>query len=535
MDTGLGPSKAGFPLLRSRPVIRSIRYFARRNYLVGHSLIDWANRRGKMRSMTKTPPRQFDLQPPASVPPLERFSIRAAVLLGFLLMLGIWLFAWYPLNMRIAEAQAQAAAINERYARAQEVLSSVRTQVVYESVYLRDALLDPDPQALAGYRAQLEASSRAVDETLKRYVPFSNSEAEREQFTRVRQEVDAFRSTMLDVFSTGGSRTPDDARRLLTSRITPSRDSVIGVSEQVQGLNRSGYVRQQGEIADIYREVQQQVWVRLGAALIIGLAIAALAVFYAGRLEGRIRQHMVRNLQITRDLQRLSAKLVTAQEEERRNIARELHDEIGQALTAVKVELALAQRSVENAGGPPRGLENARSITDVALQQVRDLSHLLHPAMLDDLGLIPTVESYVKRFGQRHAIRSELLHEGVHERLAAEIEASVYRIIQEAMTNVAKHSKATLCRVQLKQLVNTLWVQVEDDGVGFDADSVIAGDRRGLGLISIRERVSQLGGRVWIHTAPGQGTRLTVEMPVRPRRLTDELGFVHSHPVSATA
>lgn len=485
--------------------------------------------------MTKSTARQFDLQPPTSVPPLERFSIRAAVFLGFVLTFGIWLFAWYPLNMRIAEAQAKAAAINERYMRAQEVLSSVRTQVVYESVYLRDALLDPSPQALAGYRAQLDAASRAVDETLKRYVPVSDAAAEREQFTRLRQEVDAFRATMLDVFSTSEPRAPDAVRRLLTSRITPSRDSVIGVSEQVQGLNRSGYVRQQSEIAGIYGDVQQQVWVRLGAALIVGLAIAVLAVFYAGRLESRIRQHMVRNLQITHDLQRLSAKLVTAQEEERRNIARELHDEIGQALTAVKVELTLAQRSVENLSGPFRGLENARSITDVALQQVRDLSHLLHPAMLDDLGLIATVESYVKRFGQRHAIRAELIHEGVQERLAAEIETSVYRIIQEAMTNVAKHSKAAMCRVQLKQLLNTLWVQVEDDGVGFDADGVITGDRRGLGLISIRERVSQLAGRVWIHTAPGQGTRLTVEMPVRPRRITDELDFVHSHPVSATA
>lgn len=485
--------------------------------------------------MTKSSARQFDLQPPTSVPPLERFSIRAAVFLGFVLTLGIWLFAWYPLNMRIAEAQVEAAAINERYMRAQEVLSSVRTQVVYAQVYLRDALLDPDPQALAGYRAQLAAASRAVDDALKRYVPVSDSEAEREQFTRLRQEVDAFRVMMLDVFSTSGPRAPEAVRRLLTSRITPSRDSVISVSEQVQGLNRSGYVRQQSEIAGVYHDVQQQVWVRLGVALLIGLAIAGLAVFYAGRLEGRIRQHMARNLQITRDLQRLSAKLVTAQEEERRGIARELHDEIGQALTAVKVELTLAQRSVENAGGPLHGLENARSITDVALQQVRDLSHLLHPAMLDDLGLIPTVESYVKRFDQRYAIRAELLHEGVQERLAPEIEASVYRIIQEAMTNVAKHSKAAMCRVQLKQLVNTLWVQVEDDGVGFDADGVITGDRRGLGLVSIRERVSQLAGRVWIHTAPGQGTRLTVEMPVRPRRITDELDFVHSHPVSATA
>ena len=90
-----------------------------------------------------------------------------------------------------------------------------------------------------------------------------------------------------------------------------------------------------------------------------------------------------------RTLQRLSAKLITAQEEERRNIARELHDEVGQVLTAIKVELALAQSAIEASGGPARVLEDARSITDGAIQTVRDLSHLLHPAMLDDLGLLP--------------------------------------------------------------------------------------------------------------------------------------------------
>ena len=113
----------------------------------------------------------------------------------------------------------------------------------------------------------------------------------------------------------------------------------------------------------------------------------------------------------THDLQRLSAKLITAQEEERRTIARELHDEVGQVLTAIKVELALAQTAIEAAGVTPRVLDDARSIADGALQTVRDLSHLLHPSMLDDLGLRAAIDWYLRGFSRRHDIAVELLHD----------------------------------------------------------------------------------------------------------------------------
>ena len=129
-------------------------------------------------------------------------------------------------------------------------------------------------------------------------------------------------------------------------------------------------------------------------ALATSLGIALLATFYAGRLEDRIRRQRAKDVQNTRDLQHLSAKLLNAQEEERRSIARELHDEVGQALTAIKVELAMAQRAIDGAGGAATALDDARSIADGVLHTVRDLSHLLHPALLDDLGLAAATEWY---------------------------------------------------------------------------------------------------------------------------------------------
>ena len=214
-----------------------------------------------------------------------------------------------------------------------------------------------------------------------------------------------------------------------------------------------------------------------------------------------------------RDLQRLSSQLLTAQEEERRSIARELHDEVGQVLTAIKVELVTAQRQVEASGGDSEALASVRSIADGALSTVRDLSHLLHPAMLDDLGLPAAIEWYAKGFERRHGVRVDILRDHMEDRLAGDVEAAIYRIVQEALTNVARHAQATRCRIYLQRLPHTLLVTIEDDGVGFDPSAT----PRGLGLISIRERVAQVRGELRLEATPGKGTRLTVEVPALNR------------------
>lgn len=450
--------------------------------------------------------------------PLEGPTIKAALFIGFGLTFGLWLFAGYFFTRRMGEVQREAAAINARYTHAQELLSTVRAQILLGSVYVRDALLDPTPRAANEYRRRLQDTYRAIDQMLQQYVPVLDSAAERDRVARLRREVEDFRTTMTQVLAGDSSRWPAEARILLRTRIVPKREGVIRVAEEVQALNRAAFVQQQNEVAEIYRVTQRQVWRQLGFALAASVGIGLLATLYAGRLEGRLRRQMAKDEENTRDLQRLSGQLINAQEEERRSIARELHDEIGQVLTAIKVELAVAQRAVDQAGGSAHLLDGARSITDGALHTVRDLSHLLHPALLDDLGLTAAIDWYLRGFSKRHGIRTDLLHDRMDERLLPEIEAAAYRIIQEALTNVAKHARATACRVYLQRLPNTILITIEDDGIGFDlAEIEQAGARRGLGLIGVRERVSQLQGTMRLESAPGKGTRLTVELPARVR------------------
>jgi len=446
--------------------------------------------------------------------------IRAAVFVGFGLVAGIWVSAGYYFTGRMAELERRSSDINARYTHAQDLLTTVRGHVLMGSVYVRDALLDPNPATADEYRRQLEESYRTADEALQGYVPIVDVPGEHLRIERLRREIEDFRRTLFDVLGTDNRRWPAEARELLRRRIMPKREGVMHVSEEVQALNRSAFVQQQLDIASLYRATQQRVWQTVGLALAASVAIALIATLYAGRLEQRLQKQRARDVETARDLQRLSSQLLTAQEEERRSIARELHDEVGQVLTAIKVELAVAQRHVEAAGGNIGVLHDARTITDGALHTVRDLSRLLHPSMLDDLGLPATIDWYLKGFGRRHGVRIELLQQGMDGRLASETEAGIYRIVQEALTNVAKHAQASTCRVFLQRLTNTVLVTIEDDGVGFRPEDIsVPGASRGIGLVGVRERVAQLRGELRLESGPGKGTRLTVEVPARPREL----------------
>ena len=443
-------------------------------------------------------------------------TIKAALFVGFGLICTTWLLAGYYFTRRMSDLQHRSTSINERYMKAQDLLTTVRGQVLVGSVYVRDALLDPDPRNAEEYRAKLEDAYQAADHALQEYVPVVDGPTERERIRRLRAEIDGFRSTVLKVLATDSSRWRIEARALLRRQIMPKREGVIRVADEVQALNRSAFVQQQDDIASVYRAMQRLLWGSFGAAVLISLGIALLATTYAGRLEERIQRQRLKEGEYAHDLQRLSTKLISVQEEERRVIARELHDEVGQALTAIKVELAVAQRAIETAGAPAQVLDDARSITDGALHTVRDLSHLLHPALLDDLGLAAAVDSYLKGFGKRHKLRVDLVVDRMSDRLRPETEAAAYRVIQEALTNVAKHAHATVCRVYLQRLTSTVLVTVEDDGIGFEPARLSErGVSRGLGLMGIRERVSQLEGTTRLESAPGKGTRLTVELPAQ--------------------
>jgi len=213
------------------------------------------------------------------------------------------------------------------------------------------------------------------------------------------------------------------------------------------------------------------------------------------------------------ELGRASASILRAEEAERRRIARELHDETGQVLTAIRLELGLLARQVEGNVPAREALERALSLTGRALETIRATVRGLRPAALDDLGLVPAVESLAEEFSGRTGIAVDCDVQPNGD-LPPEVEVALYRIFQEALTNVARHAEAKHVRASLRRDDREVVLVVEDDGRGFDPSKAAkAGDAR-AGLAGMRERLLGLGGRLDIKSAPGEGVRLEARMPL---------------------
>jgi len=211
-------------------------------------------------------------------------------------------------------------------------------------------------------------------------------------------------------------------------------------------------------------------------------------------------------------LQALSRRLVEAQEVERRNIARELHDEAAQALTSLQLGLGLLERRAGDAEASRIRVAQLKEIAERIAEGLHRLATDLRPASLDHAGLVPALRQYTGALAAEHGLELQLEAVGLGgERLAPQAEAAVFRIVQEALANVVRHAQATRAGVILERRDGHLLVIVEDDGAGFDLQRAAQGER--LGLLGMRERAEMLGGTLSVETAPGKGTTVTVEVP----------------------
>jgi signal transduction histidine kinase len=210
-------------------------------------------------------------------------------------------------------------------------------------------------------------------------------------------------------------------------------------------------------------------------------------------------------------LQALSRRLLEVQETERRHVARELHDEVGQVLTGLKflleTKMPLAAESIQ------ARLDKALRLADELTTRLQELSLNLRPPMLDELGLLPTLAWHFKRYTDQTHIQVDFKYMGPEGRLGPEIETAVYRIVQEALTNVARHAQVGEVTVQVWVEPNSVRLQIEDAGVGFDLEAALAA-RTSSGLSGMVERAALLGGQLTVVSAPGAGASLIAEFPL---------------------
>ena len=432
------------------------------------------------------------------------------------MVFALWLTSAAYLTGRLDEIEALSVAAETRYDKAHTLLLTVRAQVLLGSVHVRDALSEADVAAAAVYRGELYHIREEIGRALAQYLPEVDLPAEREHWSRLQDELDTYWNTMVPVLEWEPARTAAASAAFLRTQVVPKREVIIAISDEIRALNEEAFRQERQHLNLLYAGARRRVWGMTGAGVMLGLGIVVIAARHAGRLESRIRHQHAEVLKNRQELQQLSAQLVHAREDEQRAIARELHDEIGQVLTAIDVDLAIAQRHAETPGrATTSSLADARSGIERAIRTVQNLSELLHPATLDDFGLPETLAWYLRGFSERTGIRAELVQSSLDARLPPELELAIYRIIQEGLTNVIRHARAASVRVSLDRYPSSVRLTVEDDGTGLPP-ATGSGRRGGLGLIGIRERAAEFDGTVSLESRPGQGTRLTVDLAIPP-------------------
>lgn len=242
------------------------------------------------------------------------------------------------------------------------------------------------------------------------------------------------------------------------------------------------------------------------------------------RTAGQLALAEVERSERQRQRQFYLQRIIRAQEEERRRVARELHDETGQALAALMVGLRTIEEATSEAEMRQR-LDGLRAVLAGALAHVRQLAYDLRPAVLDDLGLEPALRRYAEQCQNRFGLQIDVRTVGIDERrLSPELKTTLYRIVQEAIVNAARHAQCTRIGVLLQTQNGQIVAIVEDDGVGFDPAAVLEPDMEGarLGLFGMRERAELVGGVLEVESAPGQGCAVYVRVPLEEERETGE-------------
>ncbi|MCX6139010.1 MAG: GAF domain-containing sensor histidine kinase [Ignavibacteriales bacterium] len=226
------------------------------------------------------------------------------------------------------------------------------------------------------------------------------------------------------------------------------------------------------------------------------------------------------SVEYSRTMSALSARLTVVQEEERRRITRDLHDGVGQALSGLRLNLDLLSREVPlTSETAQERLTMMKDIIDETMTEIRQISHDLRPPVLDAVGLVAALRMYVDRFAARYGIAVKLIALERMKRIDQQVEATVYRVVQEALSNIVRHSGATKAQIELVRKEHVLFVQITDNGKGFDPVELqeYAEGRNGRGIPGMRERIEGLQGTYEITSAKGKGTTIAVELPIDDR------------------
>jgi signal transduction histidine kinase len=446
---------------------------------------------------------------------LAGLSKRAVLRTGYGAVIGVLVLSAGEAYRIQSGVSRQELEIYRSYVAQEGSLSILRRNLWLAGNDVRDFFISTTPRQAALLRSQIE-TLRAEDETALNHMASSPESAAtaatlRKSLGEFWTVVTPVPETMLNVPNTGQF---DFLQRV----IVPRRGQLYTALLDLTTADQQKLQESEKEFADTRRKAAERLLSMLMLSVLLSVVVARLSVRHAENLEREADRHFAAVEQTRGELQQLSARLLEIEEEGRRKLSRELHDEIGQTLALLQIEISHAQAAL--AASPealPERLARAREMAERTVQTVRHISGVLRPALLDDLGLVPALQFQLEDFLRRSGIACEFVEDGVADDLPDPIKTCVYRVVQEALHNCEKHSGATKVRVAVRQLPECLVAEIEDNGRGFELNEQRVPNRAGgLGLLGLRERAANAGGTVVIDSAPGQGTRIALRVPVRP-------------------
>ena len=456
------------------------------------------------------------------------FRSRLALLVGFGGLLLIMALAGIDALRVLQQFRRSDDQIRRRYLSQNHVLNDIRSDVYVSGTYVRDYLLEPDPESAEAYRASLEAVRQHMAAALESYGRQVAS-AEVQHYTALETELSDYWKILAPIFQWDPAERRRSGYAFLRDEVFPRRQNMLAIADRIAAINEQQLNAGNDEAVSLLLRFRTRLLLTLVAALVLGLGMAWFTTRKILRLEDQARLRYEETADARSQLTDLSARLVQAQEAERRALSRELHDEVGQSLSAVLIELrnlsaGLAVRPEEQSLSH---VETIKGLVESTVRVVRNMSLLLRPSMLDDLGLIPALKWQARELSKRTSMDVSVATEIDSDDLPDEYKTCIYRVVQEALHNCARHSHATTVRIRVERKPDRLLLIIQDDGIGFDVRQM-----KGLGLLGIHERVARLGGKCIVHSTPGSGTILSVELPFTEENRSADTVATHSHSVS---
>jgi signal transduction histidine kinase len=431
----------------------------------------------------------------------------AALGLGSLLVLIV--VSMLASSRKAEEIYTELDQLNTYHHDVDAKLRRLRSDVHLSGIFVRDYLLDVERERAPEYRQRLAEFRQTNMATIAEFRALASGDEDR--ILNLQTRLDDYWQTFDPLFDWTPYEKILRSAGFLRREVVPRREAVLAIAQEIEELNNANLAAQRAEVARRHAAFRGDLHRLLLQSVLLGLAVALGAVFRLRVLEKRSEEQRSLAQDAERQMRQLSQRLVAAQEEERKNLSRELHDHVAQVLTALRMELGTIERT-----RAPRderigtAVAEAKKLVDSMFRTVRDLALGLRPSMLDDLGLQAALEWHVRDFSGRFGVNVDLNMDGDLDVVPDRHRTCVYRAVQEALTNCIRHAKATSVKVTVTGRAQQLDVSVTDDGIGLDP----ARRRNGLGLRGIEERVNELHGTMTIRHAAGNGTTLAIRLPL---------------------